>query len=234
MRPIHLCKNLFHDGYELRYKSSKGSVVFARQGDLDSACAVYSLMMLLILHGKVKYNDLVRKHTKKGYTSIKRLQNSLLAELPGLYKEGYSFSDLRDILNSSFKKVTQVESISIGIGDNVLEKKKVIQKCLMNQLERGMAVEIGYTHKGGKSGHAVLAIGFQDMDGSLVRLFCLDPSHDIQPAMYWNTIIDMTKFDNNDEKDKKDKKYNARITYSDISYSEINPITIDEVLYNVE
>ena len=74
-----------------------------RQGDLDGACAVYSLMMMLVLHQKVNKNDLKNRESSPGYSANKRLQDQFLHGLIGLYRGGYDFQTLRGDLHSCFK-----------------------------------------------------------------------------------------------------------------------------------
>ena len=56
MKPIKFIDNLSFspDGELVSAGSSyRGSAVFMRQGDLDGACAIYSLMMMLIMNHRV-------------------------------------------------------------------------------------------------------------------------------------------------------------------------------------
>ena len=61
-----IIKNLYMNGDNLQAIGRKGTLtdVYARQGTLDGACCVYSLMMLLILHKKLL------EHTQLMITSI--------------------------------------------------------------------------------------------------------------------------------------------------------------------
>ena len=54
-------------------RDGKFTKVFLRQGNLEGRCAVYSLMMLLILHGILNREDLLRKVSAKAPEYIKKL-----------------------------------------------------------------------------------------------------------------------------------------------------------------
>ncbi len=204
--------------------NGRATEVFMRQGDLDNACAVYSLMMLLIMNKKINRKDLSERGQQKGYTSVRRLQDKFLISLPGSYKEGYFFNDLRDKLSESFKRVATAESFTTIIDkkrDDIVSIEELHEK-IRNTLDAGNPVEIGFTRKGGKSAHAVVAIGYQEINNEheTLRLFCLDPGYALNKQSYWNTIIDI----------KHEVK--ARATYQDYNYSDVNDeiCNVDEIL----
>lgn len=124
MKPIKFIENLSLslDGELVSAGSSyRGAAIFMRQGDLDGACAIYSLMMMLIIHHRINRRDLISRDKKPGYTSVKRLQDEFIRDLPGLYKGGYFFDNLSDKLSSSFKKVAKAITYTTISGryDNV-------------------------------------------------------------------------------------------------------------------
>ena len=60
-------KNIIFDGVKLRAIGRSGSPtrVLAVQGDLDGSCSVYCLMMMLIFHQKLDWEDLSDKERAK-------------------------------------------------------------------------------------------------------------------------------------------------------------------------
>lgn len=204
--------------------SGKRVEIFMRQGDLDCACAVYSLMMLLIMNRKINRKELSERGKQKGYTSVMRLQDEFLVSLPGSYKDGYFFNDLRDKLSASFKKVATAESyttISDKKRDDIVSKEELHSK-IRETIDAGFPVEIGFTRKGGSSGHAVVAIGYggSNNDSDTLRLFCLDPGYELHKQSFWNTIIDINM------------NTKSRSTYQDYNYSDVNDeiCNVDEIL----
>lgn len=205
-------------------RNGRGLEIFMRQGDLDNACAVYSLMMLLIINKKINRKDLTERGQHKGYTSVRRLQDEFLVSLPGSYKDGYFFNDLRDKLGVSFKKVATAESfttLSDKKRDDKVSKEELHEK-IRETIDRGFPVEIGFTRKGGTSGHAVVAIGYQESNNKneTLSLFCLDPGYELNKQSFWNTIIDINLSENN------------KAIYQDYNYSDVNneKCNVDEIL----
>ncbi len=54
-------KNIFLEAESIKAigRSGKKTRVFAKQGDLDGSCTIYSLMMMLIFHQKLDWEDLI-------------------------------------------------------------------------------------------------------------------------------------------------------------------------------
>ena len=229
MKPIKFIENLsFSNDNELIACGSngRGAEIFMKQGDLDAACAIYSLMMMLIINHRINRKQLINRDTKPGYNSVKRLQDQFLGGVRGLYKGGYYFNDLRDELKSSFKKEATACTFST-ISDSRPKRDDLVSKSELHNtiretLDSGYPVQIGYSYKRGNSGHSVVAIGYQEYkEGEALRLFCLDPSHELAPLAYWNNIIDIT-LDNN-----------TRSKYQDWSHAEEkgwNNCNVDEIL----
>ena len=229
MEPIKFIKNLsFSNKNELIACGSngRGDEIFMRQGDLDGACAIYSLMMMLIINRRINRKQLICRDSKPGYTSVKRLQDQFLGNLRGLYQAGYFFDALSNELKSSYRKVATAVTFST-ITDSKPKRKDIVSKSEMHAkiretLDAGFPVQIGYSYKKGNSGHSVVAVGYQEYDsGEFLRLFCLDPSHEITPLSFWNNIIDI-KLD-----------YNSRNKYQDWSHADApnwNICNVDEIL----
>lgn len=192
-----------------------------RQGDLDGACAVYSLMMMLVLHQKVNKNDLKNRESSPGYSANKRLQDQFLHGLIGLYRGGYDFQTLRGDLHSCFKSkaTATVYTTDKNIEGHV--SKDELNKLIMDTIDKGNPVEVGYSVKGPRCGHAMVAIGYQLHKNNRLILFCLDPSYDLPRTALWNSVLviylDMDKH----------KKYTADYIPNDYWMDNVD---IDEIL----
>ena len=127
-----------------------------------------------------------------------RLQDRLLSGLPGLYKKGYNLSELSDELKSCFKnKATAI--VEEAIGNRCSSKKKhELSKRIMNTIDKGFPVQIGFSYKRSFSGHSVVAIGYTVYEAHL-RLLCLDPASEIPLTGFWNAIIDMPYYNPNNK-----------------------------------
>ena len=80
-------------------------LIHLHQGDMDGACAVYSLMMCLIINRSIKrldVTDLDKKHD--GRSSKGRLVDTFLNNAKGLVREGYELEVLNTELLHAFKK----------------------------------------------------------------------------------------------------------------------------------
>ena len=197
--------------------------LFLRQGDLDGACAVYSLMMLLMIHKKVNRKELENREaaqriTDGGYNSYMRLQDHILGELPGLYQKGYFFIDLAAKLHQCFKKEATASVYKAYNKRANSKAKQELGKIITETINAGYPVEIGFSGKG--YGHAVVAIGYTNYNTNL-RLFCLDPAFGLGKTAFWNSIIDVDYFSP------------GKAIYSDKYYTpdgKLDVITVDEIL----
>ena len=80
-------------------------LIHLHQGDMDGACAVYSLMMCLIINRSIKrldVTDLDKKHD--GRSSKGRLVDTFLNNAKGLVREGYELEVLNTELLHAFKR----------------------------------------------------------------------------------------------------------------------------------
>lgn len=185
-----------------------------KQGDMDGACAVYSLMMYLILLKVLTYSQVTNLNTSfKGQTSKGRLFKEFF-EKEGLCRSGFYFSTIEDKLRHSFSK--EVSAVSSNFNSSAEEQSKAIQ-VITEAIDANAPIMIAEVFKGGGA-HAILVVGYELRNGKVVKLFCLDPAYPITDYSYWNTIIRL-----NDEIGK---------TYLHISISDkqMSNIYIDEIL----
>ena len=50
-------------------------------------------------------------------------------------------------------------------------------------------------------GHALLAIGYENRNNKIKKIFCLDPGSDITPVSYWNAVISIDEHSNTKYRD---------------------------------
>ena len=184
MATIQIVSNLkLHPQKGLLSKDCTGKWinVHHQQGDLDGACAVYSVIMNLLILGMIEKEEIcvyssIDKRTRKG----KLL--SYLLEKQGLVRDGYCFrtlaKDIRDYANfTANQKLAKSREDAINI----------IQKSIENDSPIIISVF------GEEWAHALLAIGIEHNENDVpTKLLCLDPGVPSPIYTYWNCIIDVS------------------------------------------
>ena len=186
MQTIHLIDNIFIENGVLQTygREGKETMVFLKRGDLVGKCAVYGLMMMLILHKRINREDLLSKVNYEAPPYLKELKKQFLLRT----KIGYSMRSLRDKLLLSFNNHIRVDVFSII---NFIEDDlRKLHFMIKEQLDAEWPVQIGFSFPQGKEVHSVVAVGYT-MYGRILRLFCLDPAFDLGCASMWNNIIDI-------------------------------------------
>lgn len=199
--------------------------IHLQQGSLDGACAVYSLIMNLMIIKVIKRKDVVDlDYHHDGRTSKGRLVK-VFFENNGLIRKGYWFKKLQKDLNSAYKKRVFANcyflpSFAHEICNDIPEldpseiKASIVDEIL-DTLDKDLPVEIGFTRKGGKSGHAIITIGYQESQNN-VSLFCLDPGYPLTKGQIWNNILQIDM--------------NSTSKYNCINFQEHTQVCIDEIL----
>ena len=184
MATIQIVSNLkLHPQKGLLSKDSTGKWidVHHQQGDLDGACAVYSVIMNLLILGMIEKEEIcvyssIDKRTRKG----KLL--SYLLEKQGLVRDGYCFrtlaKDIRDYANfAANQKLAKSREDAINI----------IQTSVAN--DSPIIISVG----DGEWAHALLAIGIEYNENDVpTKILCLDPGAPSPICTYWNCIIDVS------------------------------------------
>jgi len=186
MQTINVIDNVFlKDGILHAFgREEEKTMVFLKQGDLLGGCAVYSLMMMLIIHKRINLEDLLHKVSSKAPTYIKELKKRFLLSA----KRRYSLTDLKKKLLLSFNNQIPVDEFLIR-NFNGDEFRKLHLK-IKEHLDTGWPVLISFIPLGVKIGHCVVAVGYT-LFGTTLRLFCLDSAFDLQYATIWNNVIDI-------------------------------------------
>lgn len=186
MAAIKIIKSIRLDSKGVRVKDANGSIVplHKRQGDMDGACAVYSLAMAMLCMGVVTNEDLqiyncADKRTRKG-----KLLSHFLEE-QGLVRNGYSFVTMAKKIRASNFNINAIRK-------NPKEYADVINE-IADFLDEDNPVIISTEF--GNGAHALLAIGYEteDNDDKITKILCLDPSEEAPLYTYWNCIIDVSR-----------------------------------------
>ena len=186
MAAIKVIKSIRLDSKGVRVKDANGSIVplHKRQGDMDGACAVYSLAMAMLCMGVVTNEDLqiyncADKRTRKG-----KLLSHFLEE-QGLVRNGYSFVTMAKEIRASNFNINAIRK-------NPKEYADVINE-IADFLDEDNPVIISTEF--GNGAHALLAIGYEteDNDDKITKILCLDPSGEAPLYTYWNCIIDVSR-----------------------------------------
>ena len=198
MFTVKFIKNIIFDGEKLRAIGRSGSPtrVLAVQGDLDGSCTIYSLMMMLIFHQKLDWEDLTDRERAKDNEFIDRIQHEFLHSLNGLCIGGHMISDLSDKLNRCFgEKLSEVFTI-FPQNYNSISRRELHQR-IRAQLDARKPVLLAFQRKEG-GGHALVAIGYRKDSWNRLRLFCLDPARRLPYMSVWNNVIDLDYLSNDD------------------------------------
>ena len=199
-------KNIFLEKEALRAigRSGKKTRVFAKQGDLDGSCTIYSLMMMLIFHQKLDWEDLVDGERAKDCEYVGRIQHEFLHGLNGLCTSGYKLREISDRANQCFgSKMCEAYTTEPGTPNTV--SRSILQEMIRMYLDDRQPVMIGYSKPSGP-GHALVAVAYRREAWNRLRLFCLDPSHGVPFMHPWNTVIDLD-YRSSDDDDFTDTNY---------------------------
>ena len=182
MAAIKVIKSIRLDSKGVRVKDANGSIVplHKRQGDMDGACAVYSLAMAMLCMGVVTNEDLqiyncADKRTRKG-----KLLSHFLEE-QGLVRNGYSFVTMAKEIRASNFNINAIRK-------NPKEYADVINE-IADFLDEDNPVIISTEF--GNGAHALYET--EDNDDKITKILCLDPSEEAPLYTYWNCIIDVSR-----------------------------------------
>jgi len=201
-------KNIFLEAEGLRAigRSGKLTRVFAKQGDLDGSCGIYSLMMMLIFHQKLDWEDLIDCERAKGCEFVGNIQRQFLHGLDGLCCGGNKLQEISDRVNKCFgSKICETYTTEPDTPNTV--SRSILQEMIRMYLDDRQPVMIGYSKPSGP-GHALVAIAYRREAKNRLRLFCLDPSHGVPFMQLWNTVIDLDYLSDVDD-DFTDTNYYA-------------------------
>ena len=142
------------------------SKVHLRQGELDGACAVYSLMMYLIILRIFTYKQVKEGNNIKRSTSKGRIIRNFLERQDGLIRKGYDFADdIKEGLQFAAKSIVNCNYIA-----SRQETIETLKRCIDDN--KPLMIGVDYNKV---DGHALLAIGYETRNDKIKKIFCLDP-----------------------------------------------------------
>ena len=177
-----------------------------RQGELDGACAVYSMMMCLVIEKIIKRNIITNvPESLRRNTSDGRLINHFL-EKQGMVVDGYELKILKAELQSAFRKKVNPYYYSADEYD--------LPTVIKEALDSNKPVEICFSRKR-QYGHAVAIIGYKE-EKDKTSFYCLDPGYPMEECQIWNNVLEVD--------------LNATAKYNCRNFREDSLVAIDEVM----
>lgn len=158
-------------------RTGKPHPVFKKQGDLDGACATYSVIMSLLMLGVIYDHD-TQVYSKPKDWHTRRLINTFLC-YNGMHHQGQSFIKIRKMLLESFgSKVSCTRRATTN---------EASVDVITEILDSGLPVVMSVIWPGG--GHAMVAVGYEHVGGEVTRILCLDPSGKVPANRHWNAEV---------------------------------------------
>ncbi len=162
----------------------KWQPIHLQQGEMDGACAVYSMMMNLLVLKVLTRNQVVNLNTTfKGNTAKGRLFKEFFVT-EGLCRDGFYFSEIKEKLSHSFAKevTSSVRQYVVSQSD----QSSYVEE-LKAAIDDNTPLVTAISFRSGA--HAILAIGYEEQNGVVNKIFCLDPGYAISPTSLWNGVI---------------------------------------------
>lgn len=171
---------LTSEGVQAKYKNSKPHDFFIRQGEIDGACAPYSVCMILILLGLLKRSDLdvYKSHDKR--TVKGKLISKFFAQR-GLIRDGYHYEEI----------VKELAVLKNSLYCQQFKQQDEVLDLLDEEIGGDNPVLISVEYSGGA--HALVAVGLEySVNGIKNKILCIDPGFNKPMLTYWNSVIDIS------------------------------------------
>lgn len=166
----------------------KWQPIHLQQGEMDGACAVYSMMMNLLILKVLTRSQVVNLNTTfKGNTAKGRLFKEFFVT-EGLCRDGFYFSEIKERLSHSFAK--EVTSSALQYTASLSDQTIFVEE-LKTAINDNLPLVTAISFRGGA--HAILAIGYEEQEGVVEKIFCLDPGYTINHTSFWNSVIILNK-----------------------------------------
>lgn len=179
---IKIVDNLELKGNELICKDKKGicKPITFLQGRLDGACAIYSVVMDLLILRCINHKDtyIYAEHKSSETKNLFKI----LMERNGMHCDGRTFNWINLKVRESFSSIVDCTQKRTSNEDSI--------KLISSYIDGNIPVVISVVGK--NFAHAMLAIGYEFTDnGNPTKIFSLDPSGDLPKYSYWNSVIDL-------------------------------------------
>ena len=168
--------------YSMGY-DNRPADLFKKQGTLDGACATYSVIMNLLVLGVISDKDTEIGDHEYSDRKTKKLFK-VFCEDYGMHRYGQSFTKIKKMLTESFSSVVTVKHRLTKGRDSVTE----IINAIDDDTPVVMSIEFNPT-----SAHALLAIGYEEENGTIQKILCLDPSGEKPRGKRWNAEIGVAR-----------------------------------------
>lgn len=179
--------------------------IFVYQGSADGACGPYSLFIILMILGKISYDNLPPNHKEDNRTGATKFFKKL-KNMKGLVVDGTTLRKLKKLVVDSFPSKLKVEECSYKNAD--------IITYVIEKLKQDIPTIIGVMYQGG-GGHWMVAVGYCcDENNKPAKLLFLDPGSKEPTIAPWNTYIEIAK------KKKGDYPYHWDTNGYNISFDE--------------
>ena len=155
---------------------------------MDGACAVYSMMMNLLVLKVFTRSQVVNLNTTfKGNTAKGRLFKEFFVT-EGLCRDGFYFSEIKEKLSHSFKKevTASAQQYTASLSDQASFVKE-----LKAAIDDNLPLVTAISFRSGA--HAILAVGYEEQEWGVEKIFCLDPGYTINHTSFWNSVIMLNK-----------------------------------------
>ena len=210
MADIHIIDSikLSHKGLCTLDETNKWIRLHKQQGDLDGACAIYSLVMAMLCKGLLAEDDTKVYNRPNRRTDKGKFLYHFFNE-KGMIRDGYTYTALAKEINESpfgIKAIRKNPRTNVGrielISDYIYDNIPVIISVVFED-----------------GAHALLAVGIEvDSDETITKILCLDPGYPLPKYSSWNCFIDVSK------ENKSDYPFYC------VNEDEIYKVSLDEML----
>ena len=190
MADIHIIDSvrLSHKGLCTLDENHKWIELHKRQGDLDGACAIYSLVMAMLCKGLLAEDDTKVYNRPNRRTDKGKFLYHFFNE-KGMIRDGYTYTALAKEINESpfgIKAIRKNPRTNVGridlISDYIYDNIPVIISVVFED-----------------GAQALLAVGIEvDSDETITKILCLDPGYPSPKYSSWNCFIDVSKENKSD------------------------------------
>ena len=176
-------------GVECKDALGKWVKAHYRQGDLDGACGVYSLTMVLLILGYLSEDEVNIDNDRLDLRKNRDRFLSRFYEEQGLIRAGYSSIVLRKDIARLCPEIDVKRR-------NPKDCDKAVEK-IYEYLRKNLPVIISTEFKDGKDdegndkigGHYLVAIGAEVENEIITKILCLDPGSPSTKIAPWNCVI---------------------------------------------